>query len=601
MKDKRIFAPLVLAALVILVIGLFSFFNLFASWEQKFYDLQMFLQGEQDFRDDLVIVGITEDDLATLGQFPWPRDYHAKLIEILSKSEAAAIGLDIIFAEPSLNRILDQQLVEAASKSGKVVTAVYGKLEDSCRIGGNLSTANLIKPFPALAAVTRPGVINIIPDSDGIVRKTILLVRGNNDFFPSFELELLKLKGFQVEQTSQGQLKLNGKVIPTDPWQRILVNFIGPAGTFPVIAYQDVLAGNFPDHYFQDKIVLVGATTVGLHDYYFIPFSHQPMYGIEFHANALQTILNYNYKLPLPWITNLGIIVFTTLFLALLFQYFSFWKGLVVLSIFSLAFFLISCFLFEFYNVYLEAIPPLIAAFLIYLLTLIHNFIQEQKEKRRVTQLFGRYVEASVVEKLLAATEEDIQLGGVRQEITVLFMDIRGFTTLSENLTSEEVVKILNSFLDIVVEVVFQKEGTLDKFIGDAAMVIYNAPLPVANHALRAVETAEAIMDRIETLQEKLLEVYGRTIEFGFGINTGEAIVGNVGSKQRMEYTAIGDAVNLAARLESVAEPREILISPEVYKRVKEYYYVDNLGQKEIKGKSQPLEIYKIRGKKEEK
>ena len=600
MNYKNILVSLSLAMLVILVLGLLSFFNLFASWEHKAYDVLMFLQGEQDFRDDIVIVGITEEDLAALGQFPWPREYHAQLIRKLTQNGAAAIGMDIIFSESSPDQRQDEELVKATKESGKVVMGVYGKLDNSSSELCNLSSTKLIKPFSALAEVTRPGVINVIPDNDGILRKAILLINGSKGYFSSFELELLKLKGVSVAQDHQGKLLINGKQIPTDPWKRIMVNFIGPSGTFPIIPYKQVLEGNFPPDYFQGKIVLVGATAIGLHDYYFTSFSHQPVYGIEFHANTLQSLLNYDFKLPLPWGINLGVIMVIAFSLSLIFPHLSSWLGLVSLGAFALFFFLANLFLFDFYNIHLEIVSPLLAAFLSYLFTLIHSIVQEQKEKRRVTQLFGRYVAPLVVEKILTGTEDGIKLGGVRQEITVLFMDVRGFTPLSENLTPEEVVGILNSFLNIVVEVVFEKEGTLDKFIGDAAMVIYNAPLPVADHALRAVETAETIMKRIEGLQEELVKTYGRTIEFGFGINTGEAVVGNVGSQQRMEYTAIGDTVNVAARLESLAQPQEILISPEVYERIKEYYLAEHLGEKQIKGKAQLLDVYKIIGKKGE-
>jgi len=598
MEKKQALIPLIIAMAVILATGFLTFLNLFGGWEQKVYDDLMFLQGEQNFRDDIVIVGITEEDLAALGQWPFPRDYHAKLIDNLTKNGAAAIGIDIILSEPSSDKKADQELVGAARRSGKVIMGVYGKLLSSSRLERSFSATNLTRPFPSLAKVTHQGVINVIPDSDGILRKVILLVKGTDNYLPSFELELLKLKGVEVEHGQDGKLIINDRPVPTDYHQRIMVNFIGPAETFPIIPYKQVLEGNFPENYFQDKIVLVGATTVGLYDSYLTPFSQQQMHGIEFHANALQTVLDHNFKQPLPLAANLGIMIVASSILSLFFYYSSSWLGIIILGAFSLGFLLLDCFFFHFYNVYLEVIPSLLAAFSIYLLLLIYKFIQEQKEKKRVTQLFGRYVASSVVDKILDGAEEEVQLGGIRQEITVLFMDIRGFTPLSEKLTPEDVVKILNSFLNIVVEVVFEKEGTLDKFIGDAAMVIYNAPLPVADHTLRAVETAEAIMERIAGLQEELINTYGRTIEFGFGINTGEAVVGNIGSQQRMEYTAIGDTVNLAARLESLAKPREILISPEVCKRVEEYYLLEHLGQKQIKGKSQLLDVYKIRGRK---
>lgn len=586
MKKRNFLIPLIFSLGVTFLVGAFSFLNIFGTWESKAYDSRMFLQGVQSPRDDIVIVGLTEEDLATLGQWPWPRAYHAKLIEQLTKSGAAAIGMDIIFSEPGRNKEMDQELVVAARKSGKVVMGIYGNFDKESSQSGTMSFEKVNEPFPALAKACHLGIINVTPDNDSILRRSIMKFGNVGANVSSFELELLKLKGIKANN------------VPTDGWNRMLVNFIGPPNTFPVIPYHQVLSGSFPPDYFQGKIVLVGATALGLHDYYFTPFSQDQMPGIEFHANVLQTLMNKNYKVPMNLSVNLAVIILVAFLSVFVYYYLSSflpsWVGIVYFIISTLIIAALNIFTFDVYNLYWEIVPPLVTGFLSYLVILFYRYLAEQKEKKKVTQLFGRYVAQEVVNKILGSGDEFTQVGGKREEVTLLFMDIRGFTSLSESLPPEEVVKVVNSFLNIAVEEIFLQEGTLDKFIGDAVMVIYNAPLPLKNHSHRAVKTAMGISKRIALLQDDLFARYGRKIQFGFGINRGDAIVGNIGSSQRMEYTAIGDTVNQAARFESMAGQGEILVSQSVYDVIKEDFEIEFLGERQVKGKAQAVNVYKV-------
>jgi adenylate cyclase len=227
---------------------------------------------------------------------------------------------------------------------------------------------------------------------------------------------------------------------------------------------------------------------------------------------------------------------------------------------------------------------------------LAYKYLDELLERRRVTSIFGRYVAPQVVTELLKGGEESQQLGGTRKEITVLFVDIRGFTPMSEKAQPEEVVAILNDYLDLCARSIFKYGGTLDKFIGDATMAIFNAPMNLEDHALKAVQTAWAMKEGAESLRISLEERFGHSVQFGIGINTGYAIVGNIGSKSRMDYTAIGDTVNTSARLESNAKAGQILLSQATYELVKDKIKASYLGEISVKGKTQGIQVYQLEG-----
>jgi adenylate cyclase len=244
----------------------------------------------------------------------------------------------------------------------------------------------------------------------------------------------------------------------------------------------------------------------------------------------------------------------------------------------------------------LNIIYPIISTSVIYLVLLIYRYIDELMERKRVTDVFGRYVAPQVVQEILNTGKENLRLGGNRKEITALFVDIRGFTPLSEKATPEEVVGILNEYLNLCAEAIFKYEGTLDKFIGDATMAIFNAPLDLKDHAFRAVQTAWAMKEGSVKLQGIIQEKFGKNVRFGIGINTGQAVVGNIGAEIRMDYTAIGDTVNTAARLESNAKPGQILMSKTTYDLVKDRVKAEYLGEIKVKGKSDGIPVYQLDG-----
>jgi len=374
------------------------------------------------------------------------------------------------------------------------------------------------------------------------------------------------------------------------------INYAGVPGDYEHVSYSQVISGEVPPEFFRGRIVLVGPYTVGIDDYYFTPLAPEaPMYGIEIHANIVQNLLRGSYVQRAPFsATLLAIFIFGAM-AAFGFTRLSPFRGVLLLVV------LATCYLAGARLMYskgylLSLFYPMLLLLLGYLVALAVNYISELLERRRITGVFSRYVAPQVVDKLLEGGEKALQLGGSRREITVLFVDIRGFTPLSEAAAPEEVVEILNEYLTLVAESIFQYGGTLDKFIGDAAMAIFNAPLDLEDHCLKAVQAAWAMKEGAAPLQQRLLEKYGRTVQFGIGVNTGPAVIGNIGASFRMDYTAIGDTVNTAARLESNAQPGQILISQAVYEKVKEKVETTSLGEIKVKGKTQGINVFQVDG-----
>jgi adenylate cyclase len=361
------------------------------------------------------------------------------------------------------------------------------------------------------------------------------------------------------------------------------------------IPYALVYNEMIPPSYFEDKIVLIGPYANGLLDEYITPVvQEQPMFGVEIHANILQNLFDDSLKTQAPEIFNLLTILLLAIATFFISERFSPLKGLGLILLIGVGYLMIGKKVYA-QGYVLELFYPLLTMGILYVTALAYHYLEQLNEKRRIRSLFGRYVAPQVVNKILEDSDS-INLGGERRFISVLFVDIRGFTPLSERCEPEEIVEILNSYLDLCEQSIFTNKGTLDKFIGDATMAIYNAPLELEDHAFNAVKTAWDMKQGAALLKEGLLERFGKTVDFGIGVNTGYAVVGNIGSKRRMDYTAIGDTVNTSARLESNAKPGQILISQSTYDLVKERVAVKPLGEIKVKGKETMIPIYEVEG-----
>jgi len=578
-----------LIVLLCLVFVFFAYVDLFGTWDSRLQDSLLKRRGPVD--TEIILVAIDDQSLEDLGRFPWPRYIHAELIRILSQVQPAAIGIDLIFSEAADDPEEDLALVEAIREAGNVVLPVYANLEGFSVREGAIKTDNLMVPFPDFPDQFITGHINTFPDPDGIIRKTALYLDYQGQIIPSFAWRV-----YEQYCQSKGLPTPDLNQLPLDPIKRLEINYVGIPGDYERVSYSQIISGEVPPEFFQDRIVLVGPYTVGINDYYFTPLAPEvPMYGIEIHANILQNLLWGSYLQRASFSVTLLAIAIFGVAAAFGFTRLSPVKGLLLLAVLAAGYLVVSRLMYS-RGYLLSLFYPLLLLVLGYLVALAANYISELLERRRITGVFSRYVAPQVVDKLLEGGEKALQLGGSRREVTVLFVDIRGFTPLSEAAAPEEVVEILNEYLTLVAQCIFQYGGTLDKFIGDAAMAIFNAPLDLEDHCLKAVQAAWAMKEGAAPLQQRLEEKYGRTVQFGIGVNTGPAVIGNIGANFRMDYTAIGDTVNTAARLESNAKPGQILISQAVYEKVKERVAATSLGEIKVKGKSQGINVFQVDG-----
>lgn len=572
------------SAFAILFVGLvLGIYLLGWMGEAEFWAQDKLFQRPSAIPTNVVIVGVDDKSLEALGRWPWPRDYHAQLLEIILQGSPAAIGVDIIFAEESGQ---DDALIQSVDAVGsRLVMASYARLEEESA-PGRIEAVEFTGPFEGLGTSAKLGHINTLPDVDGIVRRSLDSIQVENEVVYSFAHEL-----YRVAKGEDPKLSL-------DEWQRFWIRYSGITGKIEQIPYYNVLSGEVDPEYFREKIVLIGPTAVGLaDDYYFTALDRAyPMYGIEIHANILiQLLQGQTWTEASRWIGILSILTVGAIS-ALLCSMVRPWMAAILVLSMSGAYVVIAMVLAQTDRGYLLPVfHPLLTMAVVYMGMTILNYVQEKVEKNRIRKIFGKYMAPQVVQQLLdRGGEESVQLGGVKRFISVLFVDIRGFTTMSEGCEPEEVVQILNDYLSLCAEAIFAYEGTLDKYIGDAAMAIYNAPLDLENHALRAVQTAWKMKGGAKELSDRIQEKYGKQIAFGIGVNSGYATVGNIGASFRLDYTAIGDTVNTAARLESNAAPGQILISESTYELVKDFVEAKSLGEIQVKGKHKAVNVYEL-------
>jgi adenylate cyclase len=449
------------------------------------------------------------------------------------------------------------------------------------------------------------GVVNTDSDIDGIIRKIPLFYRFEEQVYPSFAFTLflhaygMEHKKIHIEPGKN--VRVGTMTIPVDDEVRMPINFLGNPFSFRYIPFYDVLMQRVGEGFFREKIVLIGSSAVALSDLKPTPASRNMMPGVEVHANALYTLINNSFihypTILLTLILILGIAIVTTS----LASYLKPWLSLLLTVIVFIGFLVACDLLFDTKNIWLEIVRPSYTLVLSYIVAIAYRFAVAERSKRELRRTFDRYVSREVVEQIISNPDQ-LKLGGERKDITVLFSDIRGFTSMSESMQPEEVVGILNDYLTTMTDIILEYGGTIDKFIGDAIMAVFGAPIPYADHTLRAAKASLRMRDALKTLWLKWTEEQKHPFDIGIGISTGEAIVGNIGSVRRTEYTAIGDIVNLGARIEPLNKEynTHILISEAVYERIKDFITVSEIGQVRVRGKKHEVRLFELTALKEQ-
>lgn len=539
---------------------------------------------------DIYIIGIDEKTLMDLGPVEtWSRSATADLIDILSadpESAPAVIGVDIgFYGEKGAD---DEKLALAAKNAGNVVLASYvtfgGEVVETDQgFYTRRAVKTLEQPYSALAEHSVSGFTNVLPEDDGIVRRSLSTLNGpENQPLESFTRQICRLWQGEVPDPDLDQ---NGQ------WY---VPFTGVSGDYFGASFSDVLSGDADPAQFAGSIVLIGPYSAGMMDAYYTPMSRSDqMYGVEVHANFLQALLDQNFKQESPfWIRLLGVSVVLLLCLVV-FRKLDLRVSGVLGAVFSVAYGFLAAALYGQGQI-LVLVYPIVAIWAMFLLYVFRNYLSEIHERRRILDIFGRYVSPQVAGSIVRQGESSLNLEGQKRDIAVLFVDIRGFTTLSESMEPEQVVQILDRYFDLTTRAIFDAGGTVDKFIGDATMALFNAPLELEDYELRAVRAGLAIRDGSLKLAQEIHQSFGIQLSLGVGIHSGPAVVGNIGTPFRMDYTAIGDTVNTASRLEGQAQAGEVLISEELFHRLEGRISAECLGGRTLKGKSGEFTVYRV-------
>ena len=552
---------------------------------------------------DIVIVDIDEASLAamqdTAGSWPWPRAVHGELLQGIARQQPRAIVFDILFSEPDryrpesdqfFNEVLhdlhnvyfpmallegNQALGVPLAELAKVITIPHAP-------GADPNARAILLPPQAIATGSwRIGLINLTEDADGIARR--------------YELRR-DVSGWQLESLPAHVMRDLGYTIPQQPY--INLHWRGDSNTFKHISYGELYADQSRQkpqrdpHELTGKIVVIGTTATGLHDIRATPVSSvYPGAGIL--ATALDNLKNQRYLHAAPayfspLIAILLIILQMPLFVLRRLDVFRIGGALLLLS-----FVLLAAQYFALTRLHTVAmLTPLLFAWGFYFSATLSEYLREKRSREQTVRIFNRFLDPRVVGSLVAQGETPQSLSGRAREITVLFSDIRGFTTLSEKRSPEEIVSLLNRYFSLQVEIIFRHGGTLDKFIGDAIMAFWGAPQDDPQHAQHAVAAALEMEQSLLRFKEELGED-GKDFDVGIGIHTGKAVVGFIGSEARMDYTAIGDTVNLSSRIEGLTKGvARILVSGDTVAHCRNAFDFSPTGSYKVKGRSQEVELF---------
>jgi len=582
-----------------------ALFTLLALLVQPFYSINLWF-SDQLFTSEppspnIVIAGIDDNTFEAYGRWAdWPRSLHTEAIDNLSQAEAKVIGFDVIFTDSSPD---DEMLAAATAEAGNVVLAAVGTQLVS-QAGAEITYDNFLLPIaPLEQAASNTGHANVIPDGDGTVRRLPLIVKSSSgQVYPSLTLAVLyRLFSMPLPQEyllENGTVDLLARDIPVDTSYRLRINFAADNERRPYVSYGDIISGDFDASLVKNKIVLIGMTATGEPDTWAVPTSASKVPGVFIHAAAMDTILTERFLTGPSTIITLmimllliGIIAFALPRCGTRYRT-DIVKGAGITVGLFVAYLVAGFSAFD-RGYILDLFYPLLLLPVVFVGNALYMVVVEQSDKRFVKGLFGRYISPQIAKEIVSRADAgDLRLGGEQREVSVLFADIRGFTTISEQLSPEATVEMLNTYLSAVSDAVVRHDGIVNKFGGDNIMAVWNAPQSQPEHALLAVKAAWEAQQKVAELRQSDSRRF--PVQFGIGINTGIALAGNVGSVGRTEYTVIGDSINTASRICSSAPGGEIWIGADTYNQTKDYIETEELEAQKLKGKSAPIKVYRI-------
>ncbi|MFC5470023.1 CHASE2 domain-containing protein [Cohnella suwonensis] len=605
MKERIKRIAIVLNALLLIVVYFLYHGDRLQRIDNLLFDYSMNQNAGHLENTKIVVVTIDDASLKELGRFPWSRAVYAPFLANLNQpgNEPKAIAFDIVFSEESDNPDDDMAFAEALAQFQNVILPNVGIMGDvfSTSIAKRdalIQAQNVVRPYEMFADLVQQAHINRVSSPDGVIRQTWLKIQGpDGEIIPSLAYKAAEMAGADLskyeEMTDPKKTKENVAK------NTITIDYQLETDDFTTFSFVDVLNGDIPADWFKDAIVFVGFSAVGLSSdggqdtavtpiekniklvYAHANIANQLLTGtaVTYAPNGVElaiAALLFGLFIFLPWrLKNIySILIFLAVFAGVLYAQFAIYEGA---------------------SRHVNVVYMLLAMILAYLANVSLKSYMDSVQKSFVTRQFGRYISPDLV-KQIVAQDIDIKLGGDLKMITILFLDIRGFTPLSEKLTPPELVDTLNTMFNMITETTLRNEGTIDKFIGDAAMILFNAPLDVAEHERMAVKTAYEIQQGMNKIRDQILEKYQCEVNVGIGIHAGNVVVGNIGSYLRVDYTAIGDNVNIAARIESQTKKGQVHVSEQVYEKTKDFFRFDEGEDRMFKGKSHPIRVYEVLG-----
>lgn len=594
----------------------------------KALDAMFKARGASEAPQEVVIVAVDEKSVNEQGRWPWPRQKTARVLTKLRQARVTAV--DMVFSE-SEDTEADRALAAGVREAGNVVIGFFfrddsteePKAEALKQLGrSKISLLNFMEiedvPADAVPALEFDGIetnlpvigrgaagfgaFNIIPQKDGLYRAANLVYKYKSNLYPSVAVEgLRRYLGdpvvLNVAEYGIDGIEVNDSTIPLDEEGALLLNFFGPGGTFKTYSAADVLDGTVPPEEFKDKFVLFGVTEKAVYD--IRPTPLDPVFpGVELLATIAGNVIKGSFL-----IHDSRIIIIELVLILLLPVFFSLAVSRLLSAIGSL-FILAALFAaligFEYYLFSVKSIRPVVvypglSLFLAYISIEAYRNIVVEKKSRYLRKAFSTYVSDDLVSEIIKDPGR-LKLGGEKRVVTVLFSDIRGFTGISEGLTPEKLVLLLNEYFNPMTKIVMERGGMLDKYIGDAIMAFFNAPVALPHHPASACEAAYDMLLELKALNEEWRKAGRPSLDIGIGLNTGEAVIGNMGAEQRFNYTAIGDTVNLASRLEGLNKMyrTHIIVSEFTFADAKDKFTFRELDYVRVKGKQKPIVIYEL-------
>ena len=536
----------------------FSFhFGIFNLWQEQLND-RFFLKQSQP--QNIIIVAVDNASLKEIGQWPWKRSIFAEVLKKLQ--EAKSIGLDIHFSEPSRFGNKDDLILQKAFEESKVPITMPIEL----RSQGDIA----VEPLALFRKFSKVGFVNVTTDADNIIRKIPTHIQNFYNF------------GSRVSNITE---------IPSP----LRINYTGPAGTYLTVSLIDVLHGNIPQDLIANKYVLIGATADSLRDVLKTPFG--PMPGVEIHANIINTILQKDYLHELSPLWSFLLIALITIGAILEVAFIRNFIQLLLIVLGTIL--LISIIGISLFSI--GILIPLLYFLLTFIITsaatLAYQYVNESKEKQFIRKSFQYYLSPDVVHELIQNPHK-LSLNGEKRKVTILFSDIRGFTTLSETMTPEELTHFINEYLTAMTDIIMDNKGMVDKYIGDAIMAFWGAPVENENQTHDAAIAAMQMSARLVELNNEWKLRNIPHLGIGVGINTGEVVVGNMGSSKRFNYTIMGDEVNFASRLEGINKMygTSSLISESTAAELvnNDSFFLRELDMVMVKGKKEPKKIFEL-------